>query len=44
MAEAYLDHYAATPVLAEVADAMRPYLTEDFGNPSSLHQRGDTAR
>ena len=44
MAEVYLDHYAATPVLAEVADAMRPYLTEDFGNPSSLHQRGDTAR
>ncbi|HEY5493985.1 MAG TPA: aminotransferase class V-fold PLP-dependent enzyme [Candidatus Anoxymicrobiaceae bacterium] len=44
MAEAYLDHYAATPVLAEVADAMRPYLSEDFGNPSSLHQRGDTAR
>jgi cysteine desulfurase len=44
MAEVYMDHYAATPVLAEVADAMRPYLTEDFGNPSSLHQRGDTAR
>jgi len=44
MAEAYLDHYAATPVLQEVADAMRPYLTDEFGNPSSLHHWGDAAR
>jgi cysteine desulfurase len=43
MAEAYLDHYAATPVLQEVADAMRPYLTDEFGNPSSLHHWGDAA-
>lgn len=44
MAEAYLDHYAATPVLQEVAGAMRPYLTDEFGNPSSLHHWGDAAR
>jgi len=44
MAEVYLDHYAATPVLDEVAEAMRPYLSEEFGNPSSLHHRGDAAR
>ena len=44
MAEAYLDHYAATPVLQEVAEAMRPYLTDEFGNPSSLHHWGDAAR
>ena len=44
MAEVYLDHYAATPVLAEVADAMRPFLAEEFGNPSSLHHKGDGAR
>jgi len=44
MAEVYLDHYAATPVLAEVADAMRPFLTLEYGNPSSLHHRGDVAR
>jgi cysteine desulfurase len=44
MPEVYLDHYAATPVLPEVADAMRPYLSDEFGNPSSLHTRGDAAR
>ncbi|MHB8894411.1 MAG: cysteine desulfurase family protein [Candidatus Geothermincolia bacterium] len=44
MPEVYLDHYAATPVLPEVALAMRPFLTDEFGNPSSLHSRGDEAR
>jgi cysteine desulfurase len=44
MPEVYLDHYAATPVLPEVAEAMRPFLRDDFGNPSSLHSRGDDAR
>lgn len=44
MPEVYLDHYAATPVLDEVAEAMRPYLSREFGNPSSLHSRGDAAR
>jgi len=44
MPEVYLDHYAATPVLPEVAEAMRPFLSDEFGNPSSLHSRGDAAR
>jgi cysteine desulfurase len=44
MREAYLDNYAATPVLPEVREAMLPFLGEEFGNPSSLHSRGDAAR
>ena len=38
----YLDHNASTPVLAEVVDAMLPYLREHFGNPSSNHLFGRT--
>ncbi len=34
---AYLDNNATTPVDAKVIDAMLPYLTEFFGNPSSIH-------
>jgi cysteine desulfurase len=44
MPEVYLDHYAGTPVLPEVVDAMLPFLRDDFGNPSSLHGWGDRAR
>jgi cysteine desulfurase len=40
MRNVYLDHQASTPVLPEVFDAMRPFFTEAFGNPSSLHQHG----
>lgn len=40
----YLDHAATTPVLPEVADAMRPYLVESFGNPSSAHSFGREAK
>jgi len=36
----YLDYNATTPIDSEVADAMRPYLTEHFGNPSSTHWYG----
>ena len=36
----YLDHNATTPVAAEVADAMAPYLREHFANPSSDHVLG----
>ena len=44
MREVYLDNYAATPLLPEVREAMLPFLGERFGNPSSLHGRGDAAR
>lgn len=40
----YLDHAATTPLRSEVLDAMLPYLTEHFGNPSSLHAAGRRAR
>lgn len=40
----YLDYNATTPILPEVVDAMLPYLREHFGNPSSLHPAGVTAR
>ncbi len=33
----YLDHAAATPVSREVLDAMTPYYTEDFFNPSAAY-------
>lgn len=40
----YLDHNGTTPVAAEVAEAMRPYLTQHFGNPSSSTPQGKLAR
>ena len=40
----YLDHAATTPVRREVVDAMLPFLTESFGNPSSAHAFGRVAR
>lgn len=39
----YLDHSATTPVDPRVRDAMLPYFTEVFGNPSSLHRFGQQA-
>ena len=36
----YLDHNATTPVAPEVREAMSPYLTEDWGNPSSSYRFG----
>jgi cysteine desulfurase len=41
---AYLDHAATTPLRREVLDAMLPLLTEDYGNPSSVHAPGRRAR
>src|SRR6266581_921163 len=36
----YLDHNATTPVLPEVLEAMMPYLTTEWGNPSSAYKFG----
>ncbi|MDQ1553266.1 MAG: cysteine desulfurase [Microbacteriaceae bacterium] len=39
----YLDNAATTPVRREVLEAMWPYLTGEFGNPSSHHEIGESA-
>jgi cysteine desulfurase len=36
----YLDHNATTPILPEVVEAMMPYLTTEWGNPSSSYKFG----
>src|SRR5437762_2778825 len=44
MRRVYLDNSATTPVDARVVEAMLPYLTERFGNASSVHFYGQEAR
>jgi len=44
MRRVYLDHSATTPVRKEVVEAMLPYFTEEYGNPSSVHAFGQRAR
>lgn len=39
----YLDHSATTPVDDRVLEAMLPYFSQYYGNPSSMHQWGQTA-
>ncbi len=39
----YLDNAATTPPRREVLEAMWPYLTGEFGNPSSHHELGERA-
>lgn len=39
----YLDYSATTPVDARVVEAMRPYFSDSFGNPSSVHRYGQVA-
>ncbi|OGL43742.1 MAG: cysteine desulfurase NifS [Candidatus Schekmanbacteria bacterium RBG_16_38_11] len=36
-----MDYASTTPVRPEVAEAMIPYIKEEFGNPQSLHSFGD---
>jgi cysteine desulfurase len=40
----YFDNAATTPLDKEVLDAMLPYLTEKFGNPSSIYSYGRESR
>ena len=40
----YLDYNATTPMLPEVAEAMLPFLSEKFGNPSSSHWYGNQTK
>lgn len=44
MEEHYLDNSATTPVLSEAAKKAAELMTEEYGNPSSLHTRGFRAR
>ena len=44
MKPVYLDYAATTPLDPRVLTAMQPYLTEIYGNPSSLHSFGQAAR
>ena len=39
----YLDYSATTPVDSRVLDAMTPYFSGSFGNPSSVHRFGQAA-
>jgi cysteine desulfurase len=40
----YLDFNASTPIAPEVAEAMKPFLTQHYGNPSSHHWAGEPAK
>ena len=40
----YLDHAATTPVKKEVLEAMLPWFTENYGNPSTVYSAGRTSK
>jgi cysteine desulfurase len=44
MHTAYLDHASATPVRKEVLDAMLPYFSEKFANPSNVYDLGSKVK
>jgi len=44
MKRIYLDYAATTPTHPEVVQAMLPYFTDDFGNPSSIYSYGQEAK
>lgn len=44
MRQVYMDHAAATPVRPEVLQAMLPYYSQYFGNPSAVYDLGDAIK
>ena len=44
MKQIYLDNAATTPLDPEVFEAMKPFMLQDFGNPSSTHAHGRKVR
>ena len=40
----YMDNSATTPARKEVVEEMFPYMTENFGNPSSIYEIGKTSK
>jgi len=44
MKRIYLDYAATTPMHPEVLEAMQPYFTDAFGNPSSIYSYGQEAK
>jgi len=40
----YLDFHASTPIAPEAVEAMRPFLSNHYGNPASLHWAGVPAK
>jgi len=42
--DVYLDNASTTNVSKEILEAMLPYFKEEFGNPSSLHEKGINSR
>ena len=44
MQQVYMDYAATSPMLPEVAEAMQPFFSQRFGNPSSIHSMGQGGR
>jgi cysteine desulfurase len=44
MRKIYLDYNASTPIAPEVAEAMQPFLSQHYGNPSTTHWSGLPAK
>ncbi|HUS89508.1 MAG TPA: cysteine desulfurase NifS [Desulfosporosinus sp.] len=44
MRKVYMDHGAGMPLDSRVFEAMKPYFMEDYGNPSSSHSFGNSAK